>query len=229
MSETTVEVKQRDEIGKNANRRLRAAGGIPAVVYGGGKDPIAISVEKTDIHDLLRQAGGENAVFLLKLAGTGKARHTMVREVVVDPISRQIIHIDFQRVLMTEKVKVQVPIELVGVPEGVKNQGGVLDFITREVELECLPGDIPPQLELDVSALEVGDQLQMKDLELPAKVELLEELDRVVAAVAHSRVALEVEAAEAEAEGEEVLLEAEPEEPEVIGRGKEEEEPEETS
>ena len=229
MSETTVEVKQRDEIGKNANRRLRAAGGIPAVVYGGGKDPIAISVEKTDIHDLLRQAGGENAVFLLKLAGTGKARHTMVREVVVDPISRQIIHIDFQRVLMTEKVKVQVPIELVGVPEGVKNQGGVLDFITREVELECLPGDIPPQLELDVSALEVGDQLQMKDLELPAKVELLEELDRVVAAVAHSRVALEVEAAEAEAEGEEILLEAEPEEPEVIGRGKEEEEPEETS
>lgn len=229
MSETTVEVKQRDEIGKNANRRLRAAGGIPAVVYGGGKDPIAISVEKNDIHELLKQAGGENAVFLLKLAGTGKARHTMVREVVVDPISRQIIHIDFQRVLMTEKVKVQVPIELVGVPEGVKNQGGVLDFITREVELECLPGDIPPQLELDVSALEVGDQLQMKDLELPAKVELLEELDRVVAAVAHSRVALEVEAAEAEAEGEEVLLEAEPEEPEVIGRGKEEEEPEETS
>ena len=229
MSETTVEVKQRDEIGKNANRRLRAAGGIPAVVYGGGKESIAISVEKNAIHDLLRQAGGENAVFLLKLAGTGKARHTMVRELVVDPISRQIIHIDFQRVLMTEKVKVQVPIELIGVPEGVKNQGGVLDFITREVELECLPGDIPPQLELDVSALEVGDQLQMKDLELPAKVELLEELDRVVAAVAHSRVALEVEAAEAEAEGEEILLEAEPEEPEVIGRGKEEEEPEETS
>ena len=227
MSETTVEVRQRDEIGKNANRRLRAAGGIPAVVYGGGKEPIAISVEKTDVHDLLRQAGGENAVFLLKLAGTGKARHTMVREVVVDPISRQIIHIDFQRVLMTEKVKVQVPIELVGVPEGVKNQGGVLDFITREVELECLPGDIPPQLELDVAALEVGQHVQVKDLELPAKVEMLEEPDRVIASVAHSRVALEVEAAEAEAEGEEVLLEAEPEEPEVIGRGKEEEEPQE--
>lgn len=230
MSETTVEVKQRDDTGKNANRRLRAAGGIPAVVYGGGKDPIAISVEKNDIHELLKQAGGENAVFLLKLAGTGKARHTMVREVVVDPISRQIIHIDFQRVLMTEKVKVQVPIELVGVPEGVKNQGGVLDFITREVELECLPGDIPPQLELDVSTLEVGDHLQMKDLVLPAKVELLEEPERVVASVAHSRVAQEVEAAEAEAEGEEVLLEAEQEEPEVIGRGKEEEEePEEAS
>jgi large subunit ribosomal protein L25 len=231
MSDTTVEVKQRDEIGKNANRRLRAAGGVPAVVYGGGKDPIAISVEKNDIHDLLRQAGGENAVFLLKLAGTGKARHTMVKEVVVDPISRQIIHIDFQRVLMTEKVKVQVPIELIGVPEGVKNQGGVLDFITRDVELECLPGDIPPQLELDVSALDVGDHVQVKDLDLPAKVEMLEEPDRVIASVAHSRVALDVEAAEAEAEaeGEEVLLEAEPQEPEVIGRGKEEEEPEETS
>jgi large subunit ribosomal protein L25 len=125
---------------------------------------------------------------------------------------------------MTERIKVQVPIELLGVPEGVKNQGGVLDFITREVEVECLPGDIPPSLELEVAALEVGQQVQVKDLELPAKVELLEELDRVIASVAHSRVAQEVEAAEAEAEGEEVMLEAEPEEPELIGRGKEEEE-----
>jgi large subunit ribosomal protein L25 len=227
MSETTVEVKAREEIGKNANRRLRAAGGIPAVVYGGGKDAIAISVEKSAVHDLLRQSGGENAVFLLKLAGTGKARHTMVREVVVDPISRQILHIDFQRVLMTEKVKVQVSIELLGVPEGVKNQGGVLDFITRDVEIECLPGDIPPLIELDVSMLEVGDHRQAKDLALPGKVELLEEPDRVIVSVAHSRVAQDVE--EAEAEGEEVLLEAAPQEPELIGRGKGEEDQEETS
>jgi large subunit ribosomal protein L25 len=166
-------------------------------------------------------------VFLLKLAGTGKARHTMVREVVVDPISRQILHIDFQRVLMTEKVKVQVSIELLGVPEGVKNQGGVLDFITRDVEIECLPGDIPPLIELDVSMLEVGDHRQAKDLALPGKVELLEEPDRVIVSVAHSRVAQDVE--EAEAEGEEVLLEAAPQEPELIGRGKGEEDQEETS
>lgn len=220
MSEITIEVNERRETGKNANRRLRASGYIPAVVYGGGKDSVSIQVEKTVIHDLLRQEGGEHAVFLLKLSGTDRSRHTMVREVEIDPVSRQIIHIDFQRVLMTEKVKVTVGIELTGTPLGVKNEGGVLDFITREVEIESLPGDLPAKLTLDVSELHIGDHLEAKDLELPEKVELMEESGRVIVSVAHSRVSDAVEEAEA-AEGEELLLEAEDEEPEVIGRGKE--------
>jgi len=227
MSEITIEVEQREETGKNANRRLRASGFIPAVVYGGGRESVAIQVENKVIHDLLRQEGGEHAVFLLKLSGTDKSRHTMVKEVEIHPISRQIVHIDFQRVLMTEKVKVLVGIELLGTPEGVKNEGGVLDFISREVEVESLPGDLPPKLTLDVSALEVGDHLEAKDLEMPENVELMEDPGRTIVAVAHSRVSESVEEADAGDE-DELLLEAEAEEPEIIGRTKDEGESEET-
>lgn len=128
---------------------------------------------------------------------------------------------------MTEKVRVPVPVEILGEPDGVRNQGGVLDFVTREVEIECLPGDIPVKLEIDVWALQIGDHVEAKEIALPDKVELVEEPDRVVVAVSHSRVAAAVEEAEAVVEaGEEGLLEAEEFEPEVIGKGKEEEEEE---
>ena len=227
MAELKIEVERREETGKNANRRLRAAGKIPAVVYGGGKETVSIQVDKVAAHNLLGSEGGENAVFLLKLAGTAKSRHTMLREVVTHPISRQIIHIDFMRVNMTEKVRVAVPIELIGTASGVKNEGGVLDFINREVEVESLPADIPPRIELDVSELVVGQHYEVKDLRLPSNLVLLSEPEKVLVAVAHSRVAAAVEAAEAEAEEEAVLIEAEEEEPELIGRAKEGEEEEE--
>jgi large subunit ribosomal protein L25 len=222
MSDITLEVQAREETGTNANRRLRAAGLIPAVVYGGGLDPVAIKVDRRTLHDLFKQTGSENAVFLLKMAGTDQKRHSMVRELTIDPITRQVVHIDFLRVLMTEKVKVQVPIHLEGTPVGVKTEGGVLDFITREVEVECLPGNIPQTLELDVSDLAIGSHYEVKDLELPEGVELMAELDKVIVAVAHSRVASEVEEAEAEA-AEAGLLEEEAAEPELIGRAAEDE------
>ena len=222
MSDITLEVQSREETGTSPNRRLRAAGFIPAVVYGGGLDPVAIQVERKTLHDLFKQTGGENAVFLLKMAGTDQKRHTMVRELTIDPITRQVVHLDFLRILMTEKVKVQVPIDLAGTPAGVKNDGGVLDFITREVEVECLPGDIPQTLGLDVTDLEIGALYQARDLELPKSVELMVELDKVIVAVAHSRVATEVEEAEAEA-AEAGLLEEEAAEPELIGRSTEDE------
>jgi large subunit ribosomal protein L25 len=221
MAELKIEVQRREETGKGPSRRLRAGGMIPAVVYGGGKEPVPIQVERNIVLQLLKQGGGENAVFLLKLSGTGKSRHTMVRKIDVDPISRQIAHIDFQRILLTEKVRVQIPLELIGEAWGVKNEGGVLDFITREVEVECLPTDIPQKLEVDVSDLHVGQHLEVKDLVIPPGVQVLDEPDRVMAAVAHSRVAAEVTELEEGLEEEEGLLEAEKEEPEVIGRGKE--------
>lgn len=224
MSDITVVVEPRSETGKGANRRLRASGAIPAVVYGGGKDAVAISVEEKTMRDFLKQAGGENAVFLLKLGDSGKSRHAMIRELQIDPISRTIDHIDFQRVLLDEKVKVTVSIHLEGTPTGVKNEGGVLDFITREVEIESLPGDIPPELVLDVSELQVGDHLEAGDIELPAGVELMTEEGRTIASVAHSRVAQELEEAEAAAEESEGLIEELPTEPELIGREREEEE-----
>ena len=214
MSDQVLEVHARAARGKGASRRMRAAGKIPAVVYGGGKDTVPIEIDRKAVLDLLKTSGTENAVFLLKLAGTGQERHTMIRELDVDPVSRQIRHIDFQRVLMTEKVRVQVHIELIGTAEGVKNEGGIVDFVTREVEIECLPGDIPRHLTADVSALHLGQHIEAKDLPLPPGVVLLEDAERVIAAVTHSRLAVEEEAPA------DTLIEAESEEPEVIRRGK---------
>jgi large subunit ribosomal protein L25 len=222
MSELTIEVNERKETGSGASRRLRAAGILPAVVYGGGKQPVPIEVDRKTVAELLREGGGANTVFLLKMAGTDKSRHVMTREISIDPISRQVVHIDFQRINMSRKVRVSVAIDLQGVPYGVKTEGGMLDFINREVEVECLPGDIPAVIQLDVSAMAIGDHLEASDLVLPDGVELADDAPRVIVAVAHSRVAAEVEEAEAEAEAEvEALIEAEREEPEVIGRGRE--------
>lgn len=223
MSEMTLEVHPRETRGSRASRRMRRGGRIPAVVYGGGKDTVPIEIDRKSLLDLLKQTGGENAVFLLKLAGSGKERHTMIREIDIDPVNREVRHLDFQRVLMTEKVRVQVPIEISGVPQGVKNEGGVLDFVHREVEVECLPGDIPRHLTLDVSALHIGQHLEASAIELPDSVTLIDEPSRVLVSIAQPRLAVEAEAEE----GAEELLEAEREEPEVIRRGRAEDEDEE--
>ncbi len=227
MSELTIKVEKRDKTGKNANRQLRALGAVPAVVYGDKKDAVPITIDRKKVIELLKKGGGENAVFKLELAGTKASRHAMIRDLQVDPISRRIIHIDFQRIDLKEKVRVEVPIHLIGEPTGVKNEGGVLDFITREVEVECLPNDIPPALEIDVSALAIGDHVEAKDLVLPKNVELIDEPERVIVSVSHSRVAAEIEELEAEGEAaDELLIEAKAEEPEVIGKGKEAEDEE---
>ncbi len=218
MSEMVLRVEPREETGKSANRKLRSEGWIPAVVYGGDRDAVSIQVEKTRFLDLIRGAG-EHSVFLLRLGDSDKQRHTMIRNVDADPVSRRVIHIDFQRVRMDEKVRLEIPVELVGEPEGVRTEGGVLDFITREVEIECLPGKIPGHLEFDVTELKIGDHAELGDIELPEGVELLSEPDRVLAAVAHARVE-----AEPEEEEDDFLLEAEGAEPEVIGKGRDEDE-----
>jgi large subunit ribosomal protein L25 len=213
MSETmSIEVQPRQETGKNANRRSRAAGKIPAVVYGGGKESVAIEVDRKTLVDTMKGHGGENPIFLLKLGD--KERHAMIRNLQLDPVSRQVIHIDFQRVQMDQKVRVAVPIELVGTAYGVKTEGGMIDFVTREVHVECLPGDIPKHLECDVTNLHVGQHVEAKDLTLPPRVTLLDDPDRVIISLSHSR--LEAAPAGEGAEGEAA-------EPEVIKRAKGEE------
>jgi large subunit ribosomal protein L25 len=214
MSELTLEVQPREEKGKNANRQLRAKGLVPAVVYGAGRDPLAIQVDKRTLLDLMRSTEGHNPVFLLQLAGTDKSRHAMIREMQVHPVSRHVLHVDFQRVIMTEKVRVAVHVELVGVPVGVKVDGGLLDFVTREVHVECTPDKIPAKLSVDVSELHIGQHVEAKDLSLPDGVTLTDEPGRVIASVGHSR------AAEVVATTEEALIETEAAQPEVIKRGK---------
>ena len=214
MAEMTIEVHPREERGKNSNRRLRGEGLVPAVVYGGGRDPLPVQVDKKTLLELVRSTEGHNPVFLLQLAGTGKSRHAMIREMQVDPVSRKLLHVDFQRVLMTEKVRVAIHVELVGVPYGVKTEGGMLDFVTREIHVTCTPDKIPAKVEIDVSELHVGQHVEAGSVELPEGVELVDEPGRVIASVSHTR-------AEAAAPGaEETLLEGEQAQPEVIRRGK---------
>jgi large subunit ribosomal protein L25 len=195
MSETiTIEVQPREETGKNANRRSRARGKIPAVVYGGGKESVSIEVDRKTLVDNMKGHSGENPIFLLKLGD--KERHAMIRNTQVDPVSRHVIHIDFQRVLLDQKVRVAVPVELVGTAVGVKVEGGMLDFVTREVHVECLPGQIPKHLEVDVTELHVGQHVEARALQIPEGVVLLEEPDRVIVSLGHGRLEAEETAGE---------------------------------
>ncbi len=143
MKTIELAVEKRSTLGKNEARRSRAGGRIPAVVYGAGKPNVPISVDRKALSDLFREGAGENAIFLLKLAGSDQSRHAMIREMQRDPVSRKPLHIDFVRVLMDVKVTVKVPIEIVGVAKGVKEDQGILDLVTREIEIECLPTQHP--------------------------------------------------------------------------------------
>ncbi len=210
MSEMTIEVQRREDLGKNANRRTRAAGLIPAVVYGGGRDSAAIQVNRRTFLDLFRGSHGgvdQSKILLLKLADTGQERHAMIRDMQIDPITRQVMHIDFQRVLMDQRVRVSVPVELTGTAYGVKTEGGVLDFVVREVHIECLPGNIPSHIDLDVTDLHVGHHIEAGKLPLPEGVTLLDEPERVIVALGHSRT-------------EEPEADADRDEPEIVKKGK---------
>jgi large subunit ribosomal protein L25 len=229
MSEVTIEVQRRSASGSATARRLRNEGWIPAVVYGGGKETLAVQVDRKTLLELFKAGGHENRIFLLQLAGTDKSRHAMIRDMQMDPMTHQVRHIDFQRVMMDVKIKVKVHLELVGLPYGVKNEAGILDFVSREIEVECLPADIPHDVKIDVSALHIGQHIEASAIELPATVKLLTEPEKVIAAVSHARVEAEPEvAAPAEGAAAPAAEGAAAKEPEVIKRGKVAEEGEES-
>ncbi len=222
MKTIELAVEKRSTLGKNEARRSRAGGRIPAVVYGAGKPNVPISVDRKSLSDLFREGAGENAIFLLKLAGSDQSRHAMIREMQRDPVSRKPLHIDFVRVLMDVKVTVNVPIEIVGVAKGVKQDQGILDVVTREIEIECLPSNIPAHIAVDVSELAIGDAIRVAELPAMEGVQIVDNPEKVVVHVTHPT--REEEPVAAAAEGA-----AEPTEPEVLKKGKaatEEEAPE---
>jgi len=196
-----VEVERREGTGKNACRRLRAAGRVPANVYGLDLAPFAVAVDPKRVEDLLRLASGRNTILTLSMGAGGQSREVMLRELQRDPLSERLVHVDFLRVDPTQQIRVQVPIHLTGTPEGVKNEAGILDFIQREVEIACLPADIPSYLEVDVSHLHINQNVALKDVEVPAGAEFVDDPETILAVVAVSRA--EVVAEEAEVEGEE--------------------------
>lgn len=212
MHQDYIEVQPREKLGKNANRRLREQGYIPGIVYGGDRGPVPIAIKERDVWEMLHAETGENTVRLLRLAGTDKQRHVMVKDYQIDPISRKLIHADFMRVDVDQVVEVSVPIEIKGTAYGVKNEGGMLDLIKREVELKAKVLEIPKVIEIDVSDLHLNDAIRVKDLEVE-NVEFVDNPDTVIVKVEPIK-SHEVEVAEEEEEME----------PEVISKGKKEEE-----
>jgi large subunit ribosomal protein L25 len=218
MESFKVEGKVREQRGKGAARRTRLTGMVPATLYGDHKDAISLSVNAKQIARILRSETGHNTIFSVQVAG-GKEERTMLKDWQVDPVSGSLLHVDLLRIAMDVRMRVKVPVHTFGEPQGVKMQGGIFEMVTREVEVECLPGDIPEEFKMDVSELLIGKQLRAGDLPLdPKKVKLLTDPQRVLAHV----VVLKKE--EEPAPEAAVAAETAPAEPEVIKKGKKEEE-----
>lgn len=213
MAEVTLEVTRRERSGKEYAKKLRQDGKIPAVVYGGHKEPVAITVERKSVSDLIQKSDhGIRSIFLLKMAGTDQQRHAMIKDMQMDPISRRMTHIDFVRVVMDEVVRLTVPVNITGSSIGVK-EGGILDWQMRELHVECLPNAIPDKIDVDITELGAHEQVRVSDLKLPEGVKVEEDLHRVIVGVTSPRAEIvpEVVAVEAAA----VVAE-----PEVIKKGK---------
>ncbi len=215
MPEFVVPAESRTDTGKNANRKLRTRGLIPGVLYTSGKEAVAVQVSPGEIGTILKSKTGENTLFDLEIGG--KRRKVILKEFQREPLRGKLLHADFYEVALDKKIEVKVHIELEGTPVGVKLQGGIVDFVTRELEIECLPADIPEKIAVDISHLELGKHLRVSDLKVPEKVKLLVEPDVVVVHVVVPR-AEEVVAEAAPVEG--AAAEATAAEPEVIKKGK---------
>ncbi len=216
MEAFVVEAAPREERGKHAARRSRRTGQIPAVLYGGKHEPIAMSVNARQVARILRSETGHNTIFKVQVSGR-KDEQAMLKDWQVDPVSGALLHVDLLRIAMDVRMRVKVPVHTFGEPEGVKLQGGIFEMVTREVELECLPADIPEEFKVDVSGLTIGKQLRAADLPLdPNKVKLITDPQRVLAHVVVLKKEEEVAAPEAAA----ATTEAAPAEPEVIKKGK---------
>ncbi len=187
MQQEFIEVLSRDKLGKSHNKRLRKEGKIPGIVYGGDRGPVPIAIEEKDVWNMLHAETGENTVRLLRLAGTDMQRHVMIKDYQMDHITRRLVHADFIRVDVDQEVEVTVPVELKGTPKGVKDEGGMLDFVARELDLKAKVLEIPRVIEIDVSDLSLNTSIRVKDLDVD-KVEFLESPDKVIVKVEAMKV-----------------------------------------
>src|SRR5574338_269258 len=160
--EAVLEAQKRDTFGKNEARRLRAKGLIPAVLYGGKGEGTPVAVDPKELMRILHSESGVNTLINFRLDGSDA--RVLVKEYQVDPIEHKLLHADFYRIAMDKMLSVTIPVQLRGEAKGVKQQGGVVDFVHREIEIECLPTDIPEKIELDVSELLIGQSIRVRDL-----------------------------------------------------------------
>lgn len=212
--ETVVTAEARASRGKNEARRVRVSGRIPAVIYGAFKDPVAVSVNPKDILKIIRSKTGHNSIFDVEVPGAEKTP-VIVADEQYHPVKGTLMHIDLKRIDLTRKLRVSIPVHTKGEPKGVKQQGGVLDIVTKSIEIECIPDNIPDEFVVDVTELMIGNAIRVKELGLKEGVRVLNAPDVVIAHV----VGIKEEAAPA-AE----VAAVTPAEPEVAKKGKKEEE-----
>lgn len=210
-----INVELREPGSSNQARRLRAEGKIPAVLYGEEREPRSIVVNPRDLVTILTSDQGENTILNLTV-GDGKGQTALIHDYQVDPISHRILHADFKRISMDVEVEVQVPVHLQGEPVGVRRDGGVLDQVIRELDVRCLPGAIPDSFDIDVSELEIGDSVQVSDIEAPEGVVIDADGEQTICVVSPPQEL------ELETEEEDDLL-GEAEEPELIRPDRDEE------
>jgi len=205
-------------MGKGAARAVRRAGQVPAVVYGHGLSPVTIQLPERELRHFLG-ASGENVLISMDL-GEDEAETVMLKEIQIDPVSRQLVHADFMRVSLEERIDAHVPIITIGIAPGV-TAGGVQEFLLRELHVECRVVDIPENIEIDVSLLEVGDRIRVGDITLGEEINILDDPSTMIITIAAPTIIIEEEEEEIEEEEEEGM------EPEVIGEKSEDEEEEE--
>jgi large subunit ribosomal protein L25 len=213
--EITVAAEPRETRGKNEARRLRVKGFAPAVLYGSDSPAVAVSISPKDINKILHSNTGHNTIFNLSVRG-GEDTPVMIVDWQSDPVKENLLHVDLKRIDLTKRIAVKVRVHVAGEPKGVKLQGGLLEVITREVEIECLPDEIPESYTVDVTELMIGQNLRASEIPLGGSVKLVSPPEQVVAHV----VTLKAEVVETPAEG---AVAATPAEPEVIKKGKKEE------
>jgi large subunit ribosomal protein L25 len=213
--EVVAATPREGKFNKNAARRVRVKGKIPAVVYGANEPSVAVEVDPKQILRILHSDAGHNSIFDLEI-GDAKAK-AMIVDWQYEPLKGSLLHIDLKRIALDKPIRVEVPIQLVGTPVGVKTQGGILDQVLREVEIECLPGDIPSHIDVDVSNLEFGHVLRVSDLPHAGKLKFLTDENNTVAHV----IAIKEEAAPT-ADAAAAAAAGGPAEPEVVKKGKQE-------
>jgi large subunit ribosomal protein L25 len=211
----TISAEPRETRGKNEARRLRARGLAPAVVYGAGTDPVAVAVSPKEVTSVLKSASGHNTIFNISVAG--QSTPAMIVDWQSDPIKGRLLHVDLKRIDVNKRITVKVPVQTVGEPKGVKIQGGLHEVVTREIEIQCLPHEIPDQFTIDVTELMVGQNIRASQVPLSGSALLVTPAETVISHV----VAVRTTVAEEEAE---TAPAAGGPEPELIKKGKKEEE-----
>jgi large subunit ribosomal protein L25 len=209
MATVALKVKPREDVGKGGARRTRKEGLVPAVLYGEGDEVRSLSVDAKEFGLVIHTAAGENVILDLEVEGgdAGECK-AIIKDIQYHPVRRDILHVDFQHISMTKEITIRVPIEIRGEAVGVKTSGGILEIISREVEVECLPANIPDRIAVDVTELDVGDSLQVRDLHVE-NARIVSDPDTTVLTIVAPTVIEEVKPAVAVAEGEEGEVPAE--------------------